>query len=502
MKKPRLLLALLVVSLVGCGQASHQNSRAIAERLEDGLECQDFEPHFWHTLHDASLNSKTPTSWESLKTAFREREILAKNKNSLKLIDTLERHLGDSFWEKTPQHQVMVWAQLELKLEENEGWPELQTELAKLFQSQTEGKTKSCDKGANPPQPPSTPDQPQNPEVPLEPEPSKPPIDEPKVTGPSQWGGRWVMATAYQSCEAVEMPPMNSQTQDALGIAITGRHPAGGNIREIENLSLVQKTHPYLRIQNKEAGCFNVEAKPLIYDFGGKPAYASSGSRELDLFKNAGSGSQELGIDCSGLVFASFGVQGLRLIPHQDMTAGTVSGFGSSSLLSPPSAWKCVDRISIGQQDSLKPGDVISVQGHTILVDQVGEDPWGLRFAANRDQCSTITEAHFDFVVLQSSPSKNGVGINRYIARDYLQESSKMRTGLIKYAQNHCRARFDQSPSKPKWSDISIIRHKGTSECLGRPLTLKAESCVQSCMGATRPTSLNLLLTQQVLREP
>lgn len=460
MNHQKLFLFSSFLALSGCGFNGLQNSVKIATQIEEKAECKDIEPFFWHTLHDASLNEMNPHSWESLKDAMSSRKGL-QGERFVQVIEVLQKYLGEDFWFKTREEQIEIWAQIELKLEDRPNWAEMQQELSRLFALQTSSKSVVCQSED---------------------------IESQVVKGPSEHGARFVMATAYQSCEASVMAPMTSETRKADGIKVTGRHPSGGgNIRVISSLSQVQATHPYLRIQNKETGCFNVEAKPLIYDYGGKPGYASSGGREMDLFKNFGSGSKELGIDCSGLVLASFGVQGLRLIPNQDMVAGNASGFGSSSLLNPPKEWKCVDRISVGTNQTLNAGDVITIKGHTVLVDEVGNDPWGLRFVANKEACAKITENQFDFTIIQSSPSKGGVGINRYIIKDYLKESSSMRKALIKYAQTHCQNSFDRKTSKPVWSETSIIRHKATPECLGRKLSLKSEGCVSSCTDIIRP---------------
>ena len=63
------------------------------------------------------------------------------------------------------------------------------------------------------------------------------------------FGERWTLATAYQSCQSVQLAPMNDKTGDLKGIAITGKHPDGvGNKRMIASLSQVQATHPYLKL--------------------------------------------------------------------------------------------------------------------------------------------------------------------------------------------------------------------------------------------------------------
>ncbi len=482
MKIQKTIIIILGLGLYGCGFQGISSNTKIADKIEEKIDCQDFETFFWHTLHDASLNSEVPASWQDLKLALQSRDRL-RNEKVVTLITILERYLGVDFWIKPIEEQIEIWAQLELKLEDRPQWPELQAELKTLFNLHASSKNAVCDPES---------------------------LVSGQAVGPSEKGGRWVMATAYQSCEATRMPAMTLETRDAEGISRIGTHPSGGVVRVVSDLKALQATHPYLRIQNKEASCFNVEANPLIYDFGGKPGYVSASARELDLFKNNGSGHKKtLGIDCSGLVFASLGVQGLRVIPNKDVTAGLASGFGSASLLNPPKEWKCLERIKIGaaaisrgnagvnlvistgdvRTDSvINKGDVISVKGHTVLVDEIGTDPFGLGLIVTRADCAKIVSNNFDFTILQSSPSKGAVGINRYVIKDYLNDGADtMRKGLIKYAKAACEARFDAKQLRPVYSDISIVRHKGTPECVGRALTIKNESCVSTCSDIARP---------------
>lgn len=482
MKIQKTVMIVFCLSLYGCGFQGLSNNTKIADKIEEKIDCQDFETFFWHTLHDASLNSEVPASWQDLKQALQPRDRL-RNEKVLTLITILEKYLGADFWKKPTEEQIEIWAQLELKIEDRPQWPELQTELKALFKSHASSKITVCDPES---------------------------LVSGQAIGPSEKGGRWVMATAYQSCEATRMPAMTLETRDAQGISRIGNHPSGGGVRVVSDLKALQATHPYLRIQNKEASCFSVEANPLIYDFGGKPGYVSASARELDLFKNNGTGHKKtLGIDCSGLVFASLGVQGLRVIPNKDVTAGLASGFGSASLLNPPKEWKCLERIKIGtvgikngdagtglginngnvRTDSvINKGDVISIKGHTVLVDEIGADPFGLRLIATRADCAKIVSNNFDFTILQSSPSKGAVGINRYVIKDYLNDGADtMKKGLVKYAKAACEARFDSKQWRPVYSDISIVRHKGTSECVGRALTIKNESCLSICPDIARP---------------
>ena len=51
---------------------------------------------------------------------------------------------------------------------------------------------------------------------------------------------------------------------------------------------------------------------------------------------------------------------------------------------------------------------------------RVGDDPFGLKYSKNINDCSKIDYRNFDFAVTQSSPSKGAIGLNKYKASDYL----------------------------------------------------------------------------------
>ncbi len=134
--------------------------------------------------------------------------------------------------------------------------------------------------------------------------------------------------------------------------------------------------------------------------------------------------------------------------------------------------------------ESIKPGDIAGVRGHVVMIDKVGTDPFGLKKISSVAQCSTISPANFDFTVTQSSPSKNGIGINKYIIKDYLAEqgsTGKMTVLFTEMAKNACKAYFQNAAIKPASADWGIIRHNGKPECLAPRIQLANQSCVSQC---------------------
>jgi len=452
MLKHLLVFSLLVFLMPGCAPSS-VSSQQIANGLEEKVECRDLEKFFWIELHQATLENRNPKSWKELKDSF----LNSKNLNLQRLGDAvliLETHLTNSFWNLSPSEQTEIWAQLELRIDEKPGFSKLIAELSAHFSKHQAGGTENCFVVLAGQQ-----DQ----------------LD-------LSYGARRVMQIAYQSCEASQMAALDSSVTDIIGISVVGTHPDKiGSVRKITDLAQVQKTHPYLRIQNKDPDCFDLMKKPLIYDYGGKPAYASALTSEIDLFRNSGSGSSELGIDCSAFVIASLGVKGFRLKPNENLEARQTAAFGTSTLIRSPDFFPCLEYIKIGKGFGIQPGDIVTVVGHTLIIDSMGADPFGLMGLQSESACLGLDGSKFDFKISHSSPIFGAVGINRTDVRDYLRLPSKMTNGLIKYARNQCLLSLKNTSSQPRWSDVSIVRHKNTAECRGLSLTAKYQKCVETC---------------------
>ncbi len=308
-----------------------------------------------------------------------------------------------------------------------------------------------------------------------------------KTANPEVTGILRTFATAYQSCDVLALPAMTANTANVQGIVVVGDHPAGGLKREISNVATVNASHYYIA-GNRLAknSCFEVRNSPMIYDFGGKPYTTSANPNLLDMFKNGGSGTAVLGIDCSAFVFSSLALAGLKLDPDPSkiMKADLVHGIPSTAYKEPASnGMRCLEKTTMTASKSVLPGDIIAISGHVNIIDAIGADPFGLARAATSADCTAakLSYTGFDFVIAQSSPSKGGIGINRYQARNYLAESGTYRSGLEAYAVAACKAKFGGSGSVSN-SSLSVVRHKKTPECKApAPLVSQKQDCVDSC---------------------
>lgn len=304
-------------------------------------------------------------------------------------------------------------------------------------------------------------------------------------SAPIIYGARKTLSIAYQSCEVLALNEMTSSTPEVEGIKVVGKHPSGGLRREIASLSSLLATD-YYYVDNKPAKptCFDVRKSPMIYDFGGKPYTTSSSPYHLNMFKNGGSGTSVLGIDCSGYIFSALGIAGLKLDPDpkKELKALQVGSVGSGSFKEPQSnGLRCLEKIKVSKTSTIEAGDIIAINGHVMMVDEIGDDPFGLDDINSSSDCSKVSSAKFGFVISQSSPSKGGIGINRYRFSDYAAGSTTFKKGVEAYAFAACKAKFGGSATVSS-PNLSIIRHKGTAECkAAKALTEENEDCVSSC---------------------
>ncbi len=294
-----------------------------------------------------------------------------------------------------------------------------------------------------------------------------------------------VMATAYQSCTPVHLAALTEDTPDVKGIKIIGKHANGiGAKRGISDLAALNRTHPYIKYGiEHDASCFDVTKKPLIYDYGGKPFATSGDDAKIDFFKNAGSGTDVLGIDCSAFVTSSLAASGLRLSPGKKIKAYHTAGVSARMLMSPSSnGMQCLAEWSPKSSDTLKSGDIVATTGHVVIVEVTGDDPFGLSRANSAADCTTskINDSGFDFDIVQSSPVKNGIGIDRIRASAFLKTHSSMQSTFASYAVMACHAKFGKSTGSPPTAG-RITRHKRTTECLDRRVALEKEACVKAC---------------------
>jgi hypothetical protein len=299
--------------------------------------------------------------------------------------------------------------------------------------------------------------------------------------------GAWkTLATAYQSCEAPFLQPVSSSTPNLKGITTIGQNADGiGYIRKVTNAAEAASTHYYIKnFRAPSSTCFDVAASPLIYNYGGKPNVTSALNSKFDFFTpSPDSGTDALGVDCSGFIFVSYAAAGLKMTRESRLKAIHVTGISSNMLFDPANnGLTCMDAMNFLNPTNIQPGDLIVEHGHVIMIDQLGSDPFGLNRFTSLSQCqpSNINVSQFNFVINQSSPVNGGLGMNRYLASDYFRQNSTMAVGLQHYAASLCQIKFGAAAAFST-SLISIVRHSSDSTCFDQPIALKNEECLSSC---------------------
>ena len=290
-------------------------------------------------------------------------------------------------------------------------------------------------------------------------------------------GGHLAMATAYQSCHSLRLPAMTTSTEDVQGVIRTTKVDNVGYRREYGDLSLIQKTHYYLQGGSYGGACQSILSQPMIYDYGGQPVVLS---QKINFFVNSGGGSA-LGIDCSAFISSALATAGLPYSSKIDNKPIFIRQ-NSAKFINPKTAgWNCFDRISLTPSQSIFPGDIMAIRGHVVMIDETSNDPFGIKNIVSRKDCEQLSYQNFNFIVLQSSPSKGSIGINRYQARDYLAESTGMRSSFLAYAKMACYSQVDKRNYSLIDNSAGIIRHKGTRECKASRVELTHEACINQC---------------------
>lgn len=495
MLKKQLPLILFGLSLAACAPVGEDAAVQLADNTSSTVGCKAVDSYFFNALSDLPLKGQQFPSEELVERALREKLELDLETGRIKAdAQAVEKFIAlylemyrlgaqkvpEKLGLNEPQEILSALSALELgdqttpeKQQLRQEWERLQKPLIQAAQA-LQGE---CEEPAPDPQDPVV-------------DPVQTPLMEylEKTYAAPVFGGMKTVAVAYQSCEVLNLEPMNSNSPSVVGVEVYGRHSNGsGNLRRVASLSDVIRTHYYIKNQvAPSSSCADLKQEPLIYDYGGKPGASSSMDSPLDFFRNAGTGGPGLGTDCSGYVFTAYATAGLKMRSDQPLKALQVFGISAGMMKNPSgNGLNCLEKT----YGDLKPGDIIASSGHVVMVDEVGPDPFGVAHIGSASECTTSRMSHerFDFVISQSSPSKGAIGINRMLASDYFATSTTMREGLKDYAVSACLKRFGQSRAATT-TRVSVVRHKGTSACKTRPVELVKQDCLASCRVTEIPT--------------
>jgi hypothetical protein len=215
-----------------------------------------------------------------------------------------------------------------------------------------------------------------------------------KARRPQLYGAYKAISVAYQSCNILSVPPLSKSSPSIEGVEIIGDHPNGvGLARVVSDRDAVYRTNPYYAGRvSPVSGCFHAGTTPLIYDYGGKPFASSSSGGVIDFFKDAGSGTEALGVDCSGFVAASVLAGGLRLKRNVSSKAPQSGGVNATMFSDPAkNGLSCFSRVASTPSANLQEGDLFANGGHIFMVDRVGSDPLGIAGAKTSADCAAVS---------------------------------------------------------------------------------------------------------------
>ena len=308
-----------------------------------------------------------------------------------------------------------------------------------------------------------------------------------RTQAPAVFGALKALATAYQSCEAGNLAPINNMVPDVNGIVITGTHPNGvGHTRKISDLAaLLQTDYYFTHYKKPSSNCFDVRSNPLIYNYGGKPNTNANAGAAMDFFTHAGSGTTAtLGIDCSGYVFSSLAAAGLKVKKEGRLKTTSVYGINAQMYMNPKAnGLTCLDPVTFNGVETLHPGDIMASSGHVAMIASVGNDPFGVAGFTKEADCTkaNMSTSRLNFAILQISAAKNGIGINHITATEFLVEEFKFADGLLQYAVDACLAHVRHSAVAAHATTVGLVRHLDSVDCQDQAAPLAHENCIDSC---------------------
>ncbi len=475
MKILRILISFSLLFLLSCRWGSVEKEIALVAAQKQALGCAQFETLVWDAFDLFLVNEKRIPDYSALKTQV---ELLASKKVITREVKEAWLGLLQTLFEEAPKKNILdSAAHFRMFLAAMEVGDE-STEIRKEFKTKISGQlkflkaispSKVCAAAAE--------DKKMPPAL----------VSVPKGMSLAEQGMRWLFATAYQSCDSIRKPAMTEASFSVQGILDEGLHADGvGHKRKIADLPAFFSSHYYYdNSKTKSFGpkCSGDQQRPLIYDYGGKPFSIDGHQATLDLFTDDGTGTDALGIDCAAAIFSATATVGLRLKPNVPLRARNVLGINSRMFKQPEkNGLECYQSIKLTSKSSIQSGDIAAVNGHVLMIGEVGLDPFGIKNIASKSQCEQISAQKFDFLIWQSGSQKGGIGLNHIVASAYLKDAHKMREGFEAYAKESCKAQIDKIQIEPKLEKFAIIRNKNTPECQTQRIALKGESCVEDCL--------------------
>ena len=309
-------------------------------------------------------------------------------------------------------------------------------------------------------------------------------------------GALRILASKYQTCQILDnvggTPQFTSQSPEVLEEWIHGNPPT----YPLNQPSCTDSTKLKKKItcQTLENGpCQETSISPLQY---------SQGWRYSNI-KNNTMMVQESASDCSSFVSSAMMAVGLKMSTSStksDYTATTASineEFRSSK--------SCFERKkSRDPKNLISSGDILndSKGGHVVMIDYVGNDPFGAEailyeLATDRinkqvalQKCQSIELSRMNIGIIHSSYGVAGNGIIR--ERANVISSDTAENILVSYARGACASFVDNYPLQKEYnsadsmcSTCAVLHHKGKKnpDCVFEEKPkIQGEECINECL--------------------
>ncbi|MBL6990480.1 MAG: hypothetical protein ISR65_11910 [Bacteriovoracaceae bacterium] len=278
-------------------------------------------------------------------------------------------------------------------------------------------------------------------------------------------GSLKVMATHFQSCDVIDFA--NSGKNGSCSPFVQNGQQ-GQSPRAIVGGKNSSRSNPQ---------CIPTSDSQHKYRMGGK---FSGSSNYINPLGN---------VDCSGFTSASMAASGLKWSSDQ---SGAYRSLGTAQIDGVTrSANSCFEAPVMDGTSSIKPGDLInSSNDHSMLVQTVGLDPFGVGGASTPSDCSRIGPAQLDFTVSHSS-AQGLSGVQTTHVRNL--RATRHVAQFVKMARQTCYAKVTNSQYQAGRQNLgsgsrgnryfTIARHLGDKKagCTTTPARLKGEECIQDC---------------------
>lgn len=321
-------------------------------------------------------------------------------------------------------------------------------------------------------------------------------------------GARQTMAVLYQSCSVLTKPPYNPivhGTPSRRGDVSIYKNQGGNRVRTISQRQLPAflRNHYYLKDLGAPQApqCRDMRKTPPVFIYGGRPTFPNRG-REIEILGTRRQGQVNVtGLDCSAFASVALSAAGLKLRPGTKSAEGNL--FTSNSLLELNGKNSCLDRPTFTPGKTIQTGDIYSVPGHVLIIDQVGPDPLGIeamkragKFPTSYQQCYNMAPdtSKFNFKVIQSTGYGDKSALIGEASVFMRPHSSKRLGGTVFHGfrdifEAACIAEFGyQMPADSSRRNRSaLLRHRGAQDpnCVfseDQKPKLRGQECTGDCL--------------------